>query len=193
MRVTIIREDGVVGVGGVFRNVDLSSLYEGVRVIQWNGSEGHVEHDDMTNSKLTSIDAFQPFIDLWTAAALPPPPPDTSAQLIEAAHARINTAYQAAVNALTAGYPEDEIKSWPKQEIEARAWLADNNVATPWIDAAVVARGIAKSELVTKIIANADLFAPAHGQLTGKRQALRDQISALGETPTQEQLDAVQW
>src|SRR5579871_893909 len=120
MRVTIIRDDGVVGINGVFRAVDLSALYEGVRVIQWDGAAGHVEHDDMGNSLLTSIDAFQPFIDLWVAAAPPPPAPPTLAELRAGALNRINTAYQAAVNVMTAGYPEDEIKSWPKQEQEAR-------------------------------------------------------------------------
>ncbi|WP_347888982.1 hypothetical protein ABHF54_06325 [Nitrosomonas europaea] len=54
-------------------------------------------------------------------------------------------------------------------------------------------RFITKAELVGKIIASADAFAPAHGQLTGKRQMLRDQIEALGAAPTQEQLDAIVW
>lgn len=193
MRVTIIQEDGVVGIGGVFRQVDLSALFEGVRAVQWDGETGHVENHDGTNAVLTEIAVFQPFIDLWTAAAPPPPPPPTLTELKAAAHARINVAYQAAVDALTAGYPEDEIKSWPKQEAEANAWLLDNNTATPWIDAAAAGRGITKAELVGKITANAASFAPAHGELTGKRQRLRDQITALGDSPTQQQLDAVQW
>jgi len=120
-------------------------------------------------------------------------PPSSAAEMITTAQDRISTAYQAAVDALTAGYPQDEIASWPKQETEARAWLADNTVSTPWVDAAAASRGIAKADFVTLIIGNADALAPLHGALTGKRQKLRDEITALGSTPTQAQLDAIQW
>jgi hypothetical protein len=110
-----------------------------------------------------------------------------------AALARINAAYTAAVEAQTEGYPEDEVRSWPKQEAEASAWLQDSNAPTPWIDSAAAGRGVSKVELIDRIIANAFLFAPMHGQLTGKRQRLCDQIAALGGQPTQQQLDAIQW
>ena len=193
MRVTIIRGDGVVGVDFVFRKVDLSALPTSVRAVQWDGTKGHVEYDNAPEDALDSIIDYQPFIDLWTAAAPPPPPPPTPAQLIAAAHARINTAYQSAANALTSGYPADEISSWPKQESEARAWLADSAAATPWLDSASTARGITKADLVTRIMDNAALFTTAHGQLTGKRQKLRDEIDAIGSNPTQSQLDAIQW
>lgn len=192
MRVTIIRDDGVVGVNGVFRKVDLTGFPTTIRALQWSGTAGHLEYDDASNSELSSITPFQAFIDRWTAAA--PTPSTTSAQrLIAAAHARINAAYEAAVSALTSGYPQNEIASWPKQEAEARAWLADNAKPTPWIDSAAATRGVSKTELVLKIIAQADQLAPLHGALTGKRQMLRDQIDALGPNATAEQLNAVQW
>lgn len=117
----------------------------------------------------------------------------TAGEMIADAHSRINAAYQAAVNAVTAGYPDNEIASWPKQETEARAWLADNNASTPWIDGAAASRGLTKAQLVALIIGNADALAPIHGAMTGKRQSLRDAIDALGEVPTQEQLDSIVW
>jgi hypothetical protein len=195
MRVTIIRDDGLVGISGTFRRVDLSTLPPGVRAVQWEGAKGHIEYDDSANTLLDNIEGFKPFIDLWTAAAPPPSSslPPASTTLKTAALARINTAYQDAMNAIMADYPEDEVKSWPKQEAEARAWLMSANAATPWIDGAAASRGITKAGLVDKILANAALFAPLHGALTGKRQKLRDQIIALGECPTQKQLDAIQW
>lgn len=196
MRVTIIRDDGLAGIDGTFRRVDLSTLPAGVRAVQWEGAKGHIEHDDSANTPLDNIESFKPFIDLGTAAGPPPPSsslPPASAILKTSALARINTAYQDAMNAIMAGYPEDEVKSWPKQEAEARAWLISVNAATPWIDGAAAGRGITKAELVDKILANAALFAPLHGAFTGKLQKLRDQITALGECPTQEQLDAIQW
>ena len=200
MRVTIVRDDGVVGVNGTFRSVDMSGLPAGVRALQWDGAinKGHLEYDDATNAEISSITPFQVFIDRWTGAA--PKPSTTSAQrLIAATHARINGAYEAAVQALTSGYPQNEVASWPKQEMEARAWLAwlsDPTAPepdTPWIDGAANTRGITKYELVQKIIAQANQLAPLHGALTGKRQLLRDRIDALGPNATAEQLNAIQW
>lgn len=193
MRVTIMKDDAVVGVDGVFRTVNLSAMPEEIRVIQWNGTSGHIEYNEGPNSVIDDIGGIQVFIDLWTAAAPPPPPEPAPAERIAAAHARVNAAYSAAVHALTAGYPENEIASWPKQEAEARTFLADNAASTPWLDSAAAARGIAKAELVTLIMGSADALAPLHGQLTGKRQKLRDRIAALGDYPSQQQLDEIQW
>ncbi len=195
MRVTIVRDDGMVGIGGTFRLVDLSALPPGVRAVQWDGAKGHVEYDDSANTPLNNVEYFQPFIDLWTAAEQPPlsPPSPVPATAKAIALARIDAAYQDAINTITAGYPQDEVMSWPKQEAEARAWLLDINAPTPWIDGAVAARSITKSELVDKIISNATLFARLHGELTGKRQNLRDRIAALADSPVQQQLDAIRW
>jgi hypothetical protein len=196
MRLTIIKDDGVVGIDGVFKTIDLSSLSPGIRVVQWDGTSGHLEFysDVSPNLPINSIDAYQVYVDAWNLLPelpnLPEPPKE---ELIAAAHARINANYEAAVNQMTAGYPQTEIASWPKQEREARAWVADNTVPTPWIDAAAEERGITKVDLVTKIVENADALAPLHGALTGKRQKLRDQIDALGPNPTEAQLGAIQW
>jgi hypothetical protein len=59
MRVTIIRDDGVVGVAGILRQVDLSALPVGIRAVQWNGSSGHIEYDDAANTDLDITDAIQ--------------------------------------------------------------------------------------------------------------------------------------
>lgn len=193
MRLTIIRDDATIGIDGVWRNVDMSSLDPDIRAVQWNNDSGHLEFDEGPNVDLTDIAEFQPLIDLWTAAAPPAPEPPTSAEMKAAAHARINAAYAIAVNTLTAGYPENEIASWPKQEVEARAWLADNSAPTPWIDSAATARGISKEDFVGLVIANADALAPLHGALSGKRQHLRDQIDAFGDNPSAGQLNAIQW
>lgn len=195
MRVTVIKDDNIIGVDGEFRPVTVTGMPEGVRVIQWDGEKGEMEYYDNAtpNSRIDTIDAIQSFIDLWNAAAPPPPPAPTPEELKAAAHARINAAYGIAVNMLTAGYPENEIASWPKQETEARAWLLDNASPTPWIDSAATARGMSKPDFIALVIGNADALAPLHGALSGKRQYLRDQIDALGDSPTPEQLNAIQW
>lgn len=193
MRVTIIRDDGLVGIGGTFRMVDLSTLPPGIRAVQWDGKRGHVEHDESANTKLDNVEDFQPFIELWKAAAPQQVLPAVANGPKQDALARIDAAYRHATDALKAGYPDDETRSWPLQETEARAWLQNPDAATPWLDAAANARGLSKAELAGRIMANATSFASAHGQLTGKRQKLRDQIAALGDNALEEQLDAIQW
>jgi hypothetical protein len=193
MRLTIVKDDGLVGVDGDFRIVDLSGLNPAIRAIQWNGNSGHIEYYEGPNSDLSDMSEFQSIVDLWTAAASPAPPEPTAAERIAAAHARINTSYQIAVNAITAGYPENEIASWPKQEEEARAFIADNTASAPWLRSAADARGITPDELASLIVANADALAPLHGSLTGKRQKLRDMIDGLGDNPAQSTLDTIKW
>ena len=74
MRVTIIANDGKVGVDGVFRAVDLSTLDPNIHAVQWDGVVGHIEFKDRSpEQRIADISAFQSFIDAWTAAAPPPP------------------------------------------------------------------------------------------------------------------------
>lgn len=195
MQVTILKNDGVVVVDGVARTVDLSGMPEGVRVMQWYGDSGHMEYfDDQTaNAAIETIAAIQSFIDLWSAAAPPAPPLPTAEQRIAAAHERINAAYESEMAQLTAEYPDSEIQSWPTQEKEAREIMADPNAQTLWLKGASSTRRISVENLAALIIQKADEFAPIHGALTGKRQALRDRINALGSGATQEQLDAIVW
>jgi hypothetical protein len=192
MKLTIIKDDGVVGINGVFKQIDLSTLPLGIRAVQWDGTVGHLEYYDPSapNTSISDISAYQSFIDMWN---LPPPVPIVPASTPASTHARISAAYTAAIAAMTVGYPASEISSWDKQEAEARAWTANNSTPTPWLDAAVAARVIAKADFVSRIISNADVFITNSGTLTGKRQRLRDQIDALGPSPTGPQLDAIQW
>ncbi len=114
MRITIIRDDGVVGGAGIFRPVDLSALPAGIRAVQWNGTSGHIKYDSAANTALGSITDFMPFIERWTTAAsqssVPPAPPVPSSvnQMKMAAPARIDAAYQAAIDVVSADYPAGE-------------------------------------------------------------------------------------
>jgi len=74
MRVTIIADDGKVGVDGVFRAVNLSTLSANIHAVQWGGAIGHVEFKDRRpEQQITDISPYQSFIDAWTAAVPPPP------------------------------------------------------------------------------------------------------------------------
>ncbi len=80
MRVTIVADDGVVGVAGVFRPVDLSGLDSRIHAVQWDtlAGAGEVEFKVLdgartANQKITDFTPYQPFHDAWTAAAPPAP------------------------------------------------------------------------------------------------------------------------
>jgi hypothetical protein len=107
-----------------------------------------------------------------------PPTPsvfdDAAARIIA-----INSASELAIAAITAGYPESEIKSWDKQEAEARAYTADPASPSPLLTALAAARGLMVDELAARVIAKADAFAAAAGAIIGKRQALEEQINAI--------------
>ncbi|MFR8053840.1 MAG: hypothetical protein ACLU6O_03660 [Bilophila wadsworthia] len=79
---------------------------------------------------------------------------------------------------LTGTYPDREIRTFDKQESEARAYAADATASTPLLSALAQARGIPLSELVERVLAKADAFAVASGSIIGQRQALEDRLDA---------------
>lgn len=74
-----------------------------------------------------------------------------------------------AVTILTGNVPKVESDSWPKQEIEAR----DLTKQTLLIDQLIIDRGLGETreQLATKIIVNADAYAPAYAKALGTYQA----------------------
>lgn len=113
--------------------------------------------------------------------------------LVRNKKAEINADFEAAIQQITAGYPASETSSWGKQETEARAYVANNSAPTPLIDALASSRSVDKAELVTRIITKADLFAGISGTLIGRRQGLEDDLDALPETATAEDIAAIAW
>jgi hypothetical protein len=81
MRVTINRVDGLVGIEGMFKALDLSSLPSNLRVVQWNGSSGHVEWTDQNNTTISSFADYQQYIDAYNALQPETPPEPTIEQI----------------------------------------------------------------------------------------------------------------
>ena len=100
----------------------------------------------------------------------------------------INSKYNEATSSLISTYPSTELLSFDKQEQEARAWLKDNNIETPLIDALAEGRQIDKADLVNRIINKSDLFAIQTGYLTGQRQHYEDQLELA---TTKEEIEAI--
>lgn len=133
-------------------------------------------------------DEIQAWIDAGNSIQ-EPPQPDIE-QVREDKRAEINTAYKQDMKMILTQYPDAETLSFDKQETQARAWNADNSVATPYIDAMLAERPLDKQELVNRIIQKSDQFSAAHGAATGKRQRLEDDIDAA---TTLQELEAITW
>ena len=129
----------------------------------------------------------------WIAAGNAPAPAQSADEAKASALAAINTACENAIAAIQASYPASEVLSWPKQEAEARAYVADPGAATPLLDALAEARGIDKAELSRRVILKADAFAQYSGAVIGKRQGLEDVLNALPADATVEQIVAIAW
>jgi hypothetical protein len=89
--------------------------------------------------------------------------------------------YREHIQVIAAGYPLSERESWPVQTEEARALAADPEAATPWIDAAALARGLDRLVLAERICEKDDKYRQVHGLLTGTRQRIEDQIDAAAD------------
>ena len=89
--------------------------------------------------------------------------------------------YRKHIQVIAAGYPLSERESWPVQTEEARALEADPAAATPWIDAAALARGLDRLVLAKRIREKDDKYRQVHGLLTGTRQRIEDQIDAAAD------------
>lgn len=70
-----------------------------------------------------------------------------------------------------------ERETWERQKIEADAYTLDPLAVTPFLDTLSTARGITKAEVVTKILAKAELYALAVGNLLGEQYKHEDSIS----------------
>jgi len=124
-----------------------------------------------------SYDGLGP-LPAWLHTEEPPEPEPTLEEAQAAQLVLINASFEAAAQALTAGYPEAERLTWPIQQSEALAWAADNAAPTPYLDGLAAARGITPEDMRALTLAQVQAFQQASQQLVGTRQRLRDEINA---------------
>lgn len=85
-----------------------------------------------------------------------------------------------------------ERESIVTQEQEAKAWDANNNTLTPYLDLVIAnCPGADKSTLVASILLNMTTRNTVAGAAIGKKRYYLELLDALGETGTQEDLDAI--
>lgn len=84
MRVTVVKNDGVVCVDGVcYAGIDMAGLASTLHAVQWYDTFGEEEHIDpqtrqQTNTQIGSLTPYQGVLDQWQikheAAQQPAPP-----------------------------------------------------------------------------------------------------------------------
>lgn len=98
MKITIIQDDGVVGVDGVFRAVDMADLDPDIHAVQFDtgSGAGHIEYDPQAQERkpnrpigVTAFRPYQKYITRWKAAG--GEPTRTLAQAKTDAHDQINS------------------------------------------------------------------------------------------------------
>jgi hypothetical protein len=130
----------------------------------------------------------------WIANGNTPEPEFTDAEfLANAKSAKLSEAtaeYNASISALVGGADKFEIASWTKQEAEARAYIANNSVATPLLSGMVAARGLGETveQFAKIVIAKADIYQTAYATILGAYQAKQKAIAAA---TTVEQVEAI--
>lgn len=101
---------------------------------------------------------------------------------------QIDTAFQKAIDSLTAGWPEGEIKTWERQEKEALALQNNPLSPTPFLTTVANQRGITVAELATRVIRDSIAFSNASAYYVGLRHKARQLVQALPNEGSYERL-----
>lgn len=96
----------------------------------------------------------------------------------KAAYKRLIDQFNVATQSLEDAYPEVEKRTFIKQELEARAYLADSSASTPTLAPIASARGLTVEALAGRVISHADEFTTSSAGLIGLRQAKEDTVDA---------------
>lgn len=68
--------------------------------------------------------------------------------------------------------------TYQRKEAEARAWLADNTAATPFLSAEASARDVTVSTVASEVLATADAWVAIGSVIEGKRMAAKGVLAA---------------
>ena len=90
----------------------------------------------------------------------------------------INDRCEAALQGLTATYPDTERLTFDQQKQEAEARQADASAVCPLLAPLAEARGITLDDLAARVLGKAAAFSAASGTLIGQRQRMEDALEA---------------
>ena len=94
--------------------------------------------------------------------------------------AEINAGYASVIGYIQAGYPPDEVLSWPVQADQARALATSPEAEALFVRSLAATKGLSVDEMRDRILANAASWEPVAAMLTGQRQLMEE--AALAAT-----------
>lgn len=100
----------------------------------------------------------------------------------------VNGTCDSLMKELVATYPDMEVSTFYKQEEEARAIVSGVEPGTNMLASIAAARGVDMKVLAERVIAHAEAFAIASGNIMGQRQKMEDVIYAAKNVA---ELDAI--
>lgn len=128
--------------------------------------------------------------DGWIVLPEYPPLPEPDIKALKAAKStEILTGSDAAMNLITSTYSANEKLSWPKQEAEAKALLADPNAPALLLRGIADTRGIALTVLRDKVLANVEASEALTALILGTQQKYEDAVKAA---TTVEEVQAIE-
>lgn len=106
-------------------------------------------------------------------------------KMVEYKRNTLNKEFQNRADTIVKSYPDREIESWDQQLNESKIYMQELTTDnTPLLANMAVTRQMDVGELATRIIAKADAFAVAFGQLLGKKHRNEDILDILSSDPT---------
>lgn len=138
-----------------------------IRAFEEDGSQDHLITVDMTEITEAEVQTV-------IASSL------SIAQLLDNKQSEIVQKFKMAMSPITGIYTDEDIASFPTQEAEAKAYQADSNSPTPFIDGLLANRPtVDKATLVQRILDNAAAYKSVAGPAIGKKQHYEDLLYAL--------------
>lgn len=179
-------------------NVARISIAPGISIPALIAATG-VDPDPLTNGVVYDLDSgvltlpgvLQETAEVALAVYAPSVPTVTELALQIRQH--LDTASQAEMNAIAADYPDYEIRTWPDQEREARAWVTNSTAPTPTLGPIATERGLTLAELCARVIAKADIYRSAVARCVGLRRRLEDEVFAAESAGDRAALEAISW
>lgn len=163
-----------------YDSMQYSEVFEGLNYVELDGIKRVMTIDEESEVKALATTWTQPLGQEGNP---------TLEQARLSRQSKLTNDFNTAVVALSDAQPH-EMASWRKQEEQARAWNADNTIATPIIDAILATRnlGETKQQFVDIVISNADAYETAYGTMLGKFQNL---IKAIKVATTIAEVEAI--
>ena len=90
---------------------------------------------------------------------------------------KLDKVFSKKASKLTKQYPPIEVSSWDQQKEEAKALKKDPLANTPMLSRIAARRGVAVSDLATKVLSKGNNYSLFIGDLIGHKQSIEDLVS----------------